>query len=104
GTGTQTAGTTQTITITAKDAQGNTVTAYTGAKSLTFSGANSSSSPTTAPTVNTTAFGTATSVTFSNGVATATLALYQAESATVAVNDGSLAATGSDRLSITVGS
>ncbi|MFL0163065.1 Ig-like domain-containing protein, partial [Aquirufa salirivi] len=104
GTGTQTAGTTQTITITAKDAQGNTVTTYTGAKSLTFSGAASSSSPTTNPTVNSTAFGTATSVTFSNGVATATLGLYHAESATVAVNDGSLAAAGSDRLSITVGS
>ncbi|MHA8056956.1 hypothetical protein VR611_13515, partial [Aquirufa nivalisilvae] len=45
GTGTQTAGGSQNITITAKDASGNTATAYTGAKSITFSGANASSSP-----------------------------------------------------------
>ncbi|MHA8064941.1 beta strand repeat-containing protein, partial [Aquirufa aurantiipilula] len=102
GTGTQTAGGTQTITITAKDAQGNTATTYTGDKSLTFSGANSSTSPTTAPSVNTTAFASATTVNFSSGVATATLALYRAESATVAVSDGTIAAAGSDRLSITV--
>ncbi|MHA8054302.1 hypothetical protein, partial [Aquirufa sp. OSTEICH-129A] len=56
GSGTQTAGTSQTITITAKDANGNTVTGYTGSKSLTFSGANSSSSPVTAPKVGGTDF------------------------------------------------
>ncbi|WP_205753045.1 Ig-like domain-containing protein [Aquirufa beregesia] len=103
GSGSQVAGASQTITITAKDASGNTATTYSGAKSITFSGANASSSPATSPTVASTDLGTATSLTFSNGVATATLALYRAESATVAVSDGSLVATGLDRLSITVG-
>ncbi|MHA8054301.1 hypothetical protein, partial [Aquirufa sp. OSTEICH-129A] len=71
GSGTQTAGGSQTITITAKDASGNTASGYTGSKSLTFSGANSSSSPATSPKVEGTDFGTATSVSFTNGVATA---------------------------------
>ncbi|MHA8072891.1 hypothetical protein V7S77_13330, partial [Aquirufa ecclesiirivi] len=34
GTGTQTAGASQSITITAKDASGNTATGYTGVKSI----------------------------------------------------------------------
>ncbi|WP_205749457.1 invasin domain 3-containing protein [Aquirufa rosea] len=102
GTSTQTAGVAQTITITAKDDEGNIVTAYTGAKSLTFSGANASSSPTTLAKVNTTEFGTATSITFTNGVATASMELYKAESAVVAVGDGTIAAEDADRLSVTV--
>ncbi|WP_161566872.1 beta strand repeat-containing protein, partial [Aquirufa nivalisilvae] len=102
GTGTQTAGTSQTITITAKDASGNTATGYTGVKSITFSGASASSSPVTNPTVGGTNVGTATNVTFSNGVATASLSLYQVESAVLAATDGSLSAAGSDRLSVSV--
>ncbi|MDF5691818.1 hypothetical protein PQG43_13180, partial [Aquirufa sp. WAEICH-18A] len=102
GTGTQTAGGTQTITVTAKDANGNTAATYTGTKSITFSGAASSSSPATAPTVASTNFGQSTSMNFSNGVATATMALYKAESATIAATDGTLSAGGSDRLSVTV--
>ncbi|MHA8064940.1 invasin domain 3-containing protein, partial [Aquirufa aurantiipilula] len=102
GTGTQTAGGTQTITVTAKDANGNTAATYTGTKSITFSGAASSSSPATAPTVASTNFGQSTSMSFSNGVATATMALYKAESATIAATDGTLSAGGSDRLSVTV--
>ncbi|WP_269025858.1 invasin domain 3-containing protein [Aquirufa nivalisilvae] len=102
GTGTQTAGTSQTITITAKDASGNTATAYTGVKSITFSGASASSSPVTNPTVGGTNVGTATNVTFSNGVATASLSLYHVESAVLAATDGSLSAAGSDRLSVSV--
>ncbi|MDF0694910.1 hypothetical protein, partial [Aquirufa ecclesiirivi] len=50
GTGTQTAGGSQTVTITAKDANGNTATGYTGDKSIVFTGANSSTSPSTAAT------------------------------------------------------
>src|SRR5439155_2976545 len=66
GTGTQTAGATQSLTITAKDAGGSTVTSYTGDKALTFSGAASSTNPVTAPTVSdktgvAVAFGTARS-------------------------------------------
>ncbi|MFL0163395.1 beta strand repeat-containing protein, partial [Aquirufa salirivi] len=102
GTGTGTAGSAQTITITAKDASGNTATGYTGTKSLTFSGAASSSSPVTAPTVAGTNVGSATNISFSNGVATASLVLYKAESATIAATDGSIVAAGSDRLSVTV--
>ncbi|TBH71831.1 hypothetical protein EWU22_11100, partial [Aquirufa nivalisilvae] len=102
GTGTQTAGGSQTITITAKDANGNTATTYTGTKSITFSGANSSSSPVTAPTIAGTSIGSATNISFSNGVATASMILYKAESATIAATDGSNVAAGSDRLSVTV--
>ncbi|MDF0694903.1 hypothetical protein, partial [Aquirufa ecclesiirivi] len=102
GTGTQTAGASQNITITAKDASGNTATGYTGAKSITFSGANASSSPATNPTVASTNFGTATSVTFSNGVATVSMSLYKVESAVVVATDGSVTTSGSDRLSVTV--
>ncbi|MDF0694885.1 invasin domain 3-containing protein, partial [Aquirufa sp. BABACH-43C] len=102
GTGSETAGVAQTISITAKDAQGNTATAYTGSHSITFSGANSSSSPATAPTVGGTAFGTGTSLTFTNGVATASMVLYKAEVATIAGTDGTIVATGADRLSVTV--
>ncbi|MHA8100197.1 hypothetical protein VR479_12970, partial [Aquirufa aurantiipilula] len=47
GTGTQTAGTSNSITITAKDGSGNTATGYTGSKNLTFSGATSSTAPVT---------------------------------------------------------
>ena len=39
------AGTTRNLVITAKDGSGNTVTTYTGAKTLLFSGADSSHSP-----------------------------------------------------------
>ncbi|MFL0163411.1 hypothetical protein, partial [Aquirufa salirivi] len=102
GTGTQTAGASQNITITAKDASGNTATGYTGAKSITFSGANASSSPATNPTVASTNFGTATSVTFSNGVATVSMSLFRVESAVVVATDGSVTTSGSDRLSVAV--
>ncbi|MHA8100181.1 hypothetical protein VR479_12890, partial [Aquirufa aurantiipilula] len=75
---------------------------YTGAKSLTFSGANSSSSPATAPKVGSTDFGTATSVTFSDGVATASMSLYKVESASISVTDGSLTANGGGELPVSV--
>ncbi|MHA8052659.1 invasin domain 3-containing protein [Aquirufa sp. OSTEICH-129A] len=108
GSGTQTAGTSQTITITAKDLSGNTITSFAGDKSLTFSGALSSLSPVTTPkatdkNANQISFGTATTITFTNGVATTNLSLYLAESVNIAVSDGTLSATGSDRLAITVG-
>ncbi|WP_161566874.1 hypothetical protein, partial [Aquirufa nivalisilvae] len=91
----------QTITVTAKDAQGNTATGYTGSHNITFSGANSSSSPVTVPTVGGTDFGTATSLSFTNGVATASMILYKSELATIAATDGTIVAAGSDRLSVT---
>ncbi|MHA8062370.1 hypothetical protein PQG22_13970, partial [Aquirufa beregesia] len=42
------------------------------------------------------------SLTFTNGVATASMVLYKAESATIAATDGSIVAAGADRLSVTV--
>jgi hypothetical protein len=114
GSATQTAGTFQNLTITAKDASGNTVTSYTGDKSLTFSGANPSTNPVTNPTVTDKTgtaknFGTATTITFTNGVATVSgsssgsMTLYKAETAIIAANDGAGASsTGADRLTVTV--
>ena len=111
GSATQTAGAAQALTITATDPYGNTATAYTGAKNLTFSGANSSTNPATAPTVTNNAaaaiaFGSTTAVTFTSGVATSggSMKLYKAEAATVAVTDGTISAAGADRLSVTVSS
>ena len=94
--------TASTITITALDANNNTVTSYAGAKNLTFSGANPSPAPNnTVPTVNTTAFGTATSITFTNGVATGAMLLYLAETATISVTDGTYT-SGTGVLTVTV--
>src|SRR5947199_7371498 len=82
-----------------KDGGGSTVTSYTGDKTLTFSGAASSTNPVTAPTVssktgvpkairpestNTFTKDAATVSDANNGVMT----LYKAESAVVAVTDG----------------
>ena len=101
GTGTQVAGATQTVTVTAKDANGNTATTYTGAKSLTFSGAATAPGG-QKPTAGGTAFGTATSVTFTNGVATLPLVLNTTETAKLSVTDGTLSAATTDQLSVTV--
>ncbi|MEI7664354.1 MAG: hypothetical protein WCK34_19255, partial [Bacteroidota bacterium] len=75
GSTSQTAGAAQSLTITAKDAGGTTITNYAGDKTLTFSGASSSTNPTTAPTVTNktgmaVAFNSSTTITFTNGVAT----------------------------------
>jgi hypothetical protein len=92
---------TDNLTITAQDAYENTVTTYTGAKNLTFSGASASPNG-TAPTVanssgTATNFGTATAITFTAGVATTVtstkngvMKLYRAESANVSVSDGAI--------------
>jgi parallel beta-helix repeat protein len=113
GTGTQTAGTNQNLTITAKNDSGTTITSYTGTKSLTFSGANSSTNPVTAPRVRSNTgtwvnFGTATSINFTNGVATVSgsnngvMTLYKAETALVCVTDGTISSAVSDCLSVVV--
>jgi uncharacterized repeat protein (TIGR03803 family) len=98
GVATQISGGSQTITVTAKDADGDTDTGYTGDKSITFSGANASGSnnPTcsdkNASDVN---FGTATTITFSSGVATSTMKLYASESISIDATDGTYTTTGS---------
>ncbi len=109
GSASQTAGAAQALTITATDPYGNTDTTYTGAKNLTFSGANSSTNPVTAPTVTNnaaaaTSFGSTTAVTFTSGVSSngGSMKLYKVETATIAVTDSTLSAAGADRLSVAV--
>ena len=87
-----TAGTAFSVTLTAQDAAGNTVVAYTGAQAIGFSGPSSSPGG-TAP-------GYPASVAFSNGVGTASVTLYDAQSTTLTAAQG--AATGTSG-SITVG-
>ena len=108
GTATQTAGTSQTITVTAYDTYNNVATGYTGSKSLTFSGANdAATSPVTHPTFGGTSFGLASSLSFSSGVATGTLTLYKTETAYIYATDGSINANSSEpkdhRLPVLVG-
>ncbi len=103
GSATQSAGTASVLTLTALDAQGNIAASYTGSKSVMFSGASSSLNPVTVPTVTDvsgtpTAFGTPTTIAFTNGVATAVagknglLTLYRAEAATIDATDGTISA------------
>jgi|GEM_PF-2455499 len=110
---TMVAGAVQNLTITAKDASGNTVATYAGARTLTFTGADPSPNPATAPTVSNnggtaTSFGDGTVLTFTNGVATVTgssngvMKLYRAQTALISVTDGTRISNGTDRLSVTV--
>ena len=100
------AGASDNLTITALDLYGNTATSYAGSKNLTFSGA--SNAGTVHPTVTNaagtaTSFGTATAITFTNGVSTAggVMRLYALETAHVVVADGSY--TNGAGLAVTVG-
>lgn len=88
------------LTITAKDAGDNTVTAYTGSHSLIFSGASASPAG-NAPTVTNSsgtavAFGSATALTFTAGVATinttknGVLKIYKAGAANVTASEGAV--------------
>jgi hypothetical protein len=88
------------LTITAKDSAGSTVTTYKESHSLTFEGASASPSG-QAPTVVNSAgsainFGSATALTFTNGVASVAsskngvMKLYNAEATTISVSDGSI--------------
>ncbi|HEX4463961.1 MAG TPA: hypothetical protein VH042_04895 [Solirubrobacterales bacterium] len=106
-----TAGEADNLTITAIDAYGNTATSYTGSKSLTFSGATTigTNKPTVANSSGTaTAFGTATTITFSSGVATVSsskngvMTLYKAESSSISVTEGTI--TTATPLEVTVSS
>ena len=94
------------LTITAKDAAANTVTSYTGDRSLTFGGAAPAPDG-TSPTVSDAAgtprsLGTATTLTFAGGVASAAgasngiLRLYRAGTATITATDGTIDSNGLD--------
>jgi hypothetical protein len=105
------AGEADNLTITAIDAYGNLATSYTGSKSLTFSGAATigTNKPTVANSSGTaTAFGTATAITFSAGVASVSsskngvMTLYKAESPSISVTDGTV--TTATPLEVTVAS
>ncbi len=82
---TQTAGAAFNVTLTGQDTDGNTVTGYTGPKTITFSGPGQSPSG-TAPTYP-------ASVTFTNGVGTASITLVDAQSTTVTATQGSTTGT-----------
>ena len=82
---TPTAGTAFTETITATDAQGNTTPGYTGAKTVTFSG------PASSPKGNAPSY--PASVTFTGGVGTATITLYDAQSTTLTATQGTISGT-----------
>lgn len=88
------------LTITAKDANNATVTTYTGAHNIVFSGASPSPAG-NAPTVSNssgtaTAFGTATALNFSSGVATVSgssngvLRVYRVGAASITASEGSI--------------
>jgi hypothetical protein len=106
---TPTAGVADNLTITALDAFGNTATAYTGSKSLTFGGASTigANKPTVSSSSGTaTAFGATTAIAFSSGAATVAgsnngvMKLVKAETAKITVTDGAISnGTG---LSVTV--
>ncbi len=107
---TPTAGATNNLTITAQDANDNTVTTYTGSRSLTFSGASASPGG-TSPTVSNSsgtaiAFGSVTTISFSLGVAKVSsskngvMRLYRSGTTSVKVTDGSISS--SPDLSLTV--
>jgi hypothetical protein len=107
GSATQTAGTPNQLTITAKDANGNVATGYTGDHSLTLTGAASigANNPTvTDKTGAAVTFGSAATLTFTNGVSTAgaSMVLYKAESPNVVATDGAITTTGGNRLAVTV--
>jgi hypothetical protein len=82
---TQSAGTAFDETITAMDAYGNTAGGFGGAQAITFGG------PSTSPD------GTATSypdsVTFTDGVGTASITLFDAETTTLTASQGTIAGT-----------
>ncbi len=93
--GTQVAGTQFNEAITAVDTYGNTVTAFSGTKTVSFSGpANSPSGK--APTYP-------GSVTFSSGVGTASIKLYDAQTTTLTATQSTLTGT-SGSFSVTAGS
>lgn len=112
GVTTLTAGTPQTIDITALNGAGDPFTGYLNTGTYTFSGASvAPTTPTpTSPTITDNAvtpvavpFGTNTpNITFVNGVATVILTPYKAENnINIVVTDGTLTSSGADRLNVT---
>jgi hypothetical protein len=95
------AGEADNLTITARDAQGNTATSYTGSHNLSFgpiadspSGAHATVTSSAGTATN---FGTATAIVFTEGIATVSggkngaMTLVKAGSTSITVSDGSIA-------------
>ena len=109
GSAAQASGASNALTITATDAGGNKITTYTGSKSLTFSGASSIGAYT--PTVTNSSgtavnFGTATSITFTNGVTSAggSMVLYKAETASISATASGMTTLTPLNVTVSVGS
>ncbi len=114
GASSQTAGSSQNLTISVRYPNNTIDNTYTGDKSLTFSGASASINPVIEPTVTDKTgapipFTFPTTITFTNGIASVTgvanglMTLYRAESTNIiVVSDGTLSTVGDDRLFVTV--
>src|SRR5206468_7588941 len=83
------------VTITAVF-NGATDTSYTGSKTITFSGPGTAPDGTSAPTYP-------ASVTFTNGVGTASITLYKAETTTLTATQGTITGA-SPSFTVTAGS
>lgn len=101
------------LTTTAQDAYGNTATAYTGSKNITFSGASASPSGALPTVVNSTGtvvnFGSPTALSFSSGVAAVSASkngyakLNKAGATSVTATDGTLTTPTPLALTVLVG-
>ncbi|WP_319479449.1 YDG domain-containing protein [uncultured Draconibacterium sp.] len=88
GSGTQEAGTSQNITLTAYDEFNNMATDYSGTKQIRFGGATPSDAPGVEnPTVEAVDFGTNTEMDFTSGTVSVSMALFNAESAKITAAD-----------------
>jgi hypothetical protein len=105
---TPTAGVGDVVTIALVDQYGNTETGYSGTETVTFHGLNASPGGNT-PTITSdngspVGMGTQETIDLTNGVCTATLVAYDAQSGSVTVTDGShsTTSTGGSAASLTV--
>jgi len=111
GSNTQTAGSPQTVTISALDSYDNVATSYVGDRALIYSGASiavdSESSISFNPTIKDKTgapveFGTPTITAFTTGIASGDMVLYKAENASIAATDGIISTNPSAELGVTV--
>ena len=110
---TPTAGAPDNLTVTALDTYGNTATSYTGSHNLTFSGTTAVPNSPFTPNVTDAAgtrvnFGTATAITFTNGVASVSgssngvMRLYRGGTFSIVVSDGTYTNGGGLAVTVTV--
>jgi len=101
------------LTTTAQDVYGNTATGYAGSKNITFAGATASPSGALPTVVNAAGtavnFGSATALTFTNGVATPASSkngftkLNKVETASVTASDGTISTAAGLALTVSTG-